>query len=86
MLCGSHFCPFSPISRVKQWQQAKPGEMLNSAAECADRARIEIEFSNCFPIRAMNRAKKVPVKLLCAIGKRLKSRRLFAFVYFVIPS
>jgi hypothetical protein len=23
MLCGSHFCPFSPISQVEQWPQAK---------------------------------------------------------------
>jgi hypothetical protein len=23
MLCGSHFCPFPPISRVEQWPQAK---------------------------------------------------------------
>jgi hypothetical protein len=23
MLCGSHFCPFSPISLVEQWPQAK---------------------------------------------------------------
>jgi hypothetical protein len=23
MLCGSHFCPFSPISPVEQWPQAK---------------------------------------------------------------
>jgi hypothetical protein len=46
MLCGSHLCPFSPFSQVEQWPQAKradhiPGKMLNSAAECADRARIE---------------------------------------------
>jgi hypothetical protein len=23
MLCGSHFCPFPPISQVEQWPQAK---------------------------------------------------------------
>jgi hypothetical protein len=23
MLCGSHFCPFSPIFSVEQWPQAK---------------------------------------------------------------
>jgi hypothetical protein len=44
MLRGSHFCPFSPIFQVEQWSQDKgaaiPGEMLNSAAECANRARI----------------------------------------------
>jgi hypothetical protein len=24
MLCGSHLCPFSPMSQVEQWPQAKP--------------------------------------------------------------
>jgi hypothetical protein len=23
MLCGSHFCPLSPLSQVEQWPQAK---------------------------------------------------------------
>jgi hypothetical protein len=23
MLCGSHFCPFSPISQVELWPQVK---------------------------------------------------------------
>jgi hypothetical protein len=23
MLCGSHFCPFTSISQVEQWPQAK---------------------------------------------------------------
>jgi hypothetical protein len=48
MLCSSHFCPFYPISQVEKCPQAKraatyhAGEMLNSAAECADRARIAL--------------------------------------------
>jgi hypothetical protein len=44
MLCGSHFRPFPPISggtmASSQTCCHLPVEILNSAAECADRARI----------------------------------------------
>jgi hypothetical protein len=35
MLCGSHFCPFPPISQVDQWPQAKPAATCQ--AKCKTR-------------------------------------------------
>jgi flagellar motor switch protein FliG len=30
MLCGNHFSPFSPISQVEQWPQAKPAAIYQA--------------------------------------------------------
>jgi hypothetical protein len=48
MLCGSHFCPFSPISQVEQWPQSKRAATYQ--AKCSTRllsAPTELEF-RCF--------------------------------------
>jgi hypothetical protein len=51
MLCGSYFFPFPPhlsggTMATSQTCCHLPGEMLNSAAECADRARMSVKMSD----------------------------------------
>jgi hypothetical protein len=46
MLCGNHFSPFSPhllggTMATSQVCCHLPSKMLNSAAKCSDRARIQ---------------------------------------------